>query len=112
MGDFYAEIEVRARFPISDEVFGALADELCALDAADPGVTNADLGANMADGLARFSMTVRTDDPAKAADKALTTVRAVIHAAGGVTPGWENWEAHTVMRIAPAEESDRLYATA
>jgi hypothetical protein len=83
MGDFYTEIEVRAGGPISDEEFEALADELYALDAADPDVTDADLGVRASAGIARFSMTVTVDGPADAVVKALATVRAVIHAAGG-----------------------------
>jgi hypothetical protein len=112
MGGFYTEIEVRAGSPISDEAFGALADELYALDSACPDVTDADLLVSGTEGIARFTMTVTADGPAEAGVRALTTVRTVIHAAGGHTPGWEGWEARSALRSAPAEESDRLYADA
>jgi hypothetical protein len=112
MGEFYTVIEVRAGSPISEDQFGALADELYALDAAYPDVMEPDLGVSASAGIARFTMTVTADGPAEAAVKALATVRSVVHATGGATPGWEDWEARSVMRIAPAEESDRLFADA
>jgi hypothetical protein len=110
MGEFCTEIEVRAGSPVSDEEFGVLADELYALDTACPDVTDADL--LVSGDIARFTMTVTADGADGAAARALATVRAAIHAAGGRTPGWEDWEARSVMHIAPAEESSRLYADA
>jgi hypothetical protein len=55
-------------------------------------------------------MIVKALDPAEAAAKALGAVRAAVHAVGDATPGWET--AGGMMRIAPAEASERRYAQA
>jgi hypothetical protein len=107
---FYTEMELQADGPIADTRFDALADALYELDAADPDVTDTDLTASLAERRVTVSMVVNAADPAQAATKALTTVRAAIHKIGDGTPGWET--AHGVMRIAPAEESNRLFASA
>ena len=107
---FYTEMELRADGPINDARFDALADALYELDAADPAVTDTDLTASLAARRVTASMVVDAGDPAEAATKALCTMRAAIHAIGDGTPGWET--ASGVMRIAPAEESDRLFASA
>ena len=93
-----------------DARFDALADALYELDAADPAVSDADLTARLADGRVTAAMVVDAEDPADAATKALCAVRTAIHAIGDATPGWET--ANGVMRIAPAEESGRLLASA
>jgi hypothetical protein len=107
---FYTELELRADGPMDDARFDALADALYELDAADPTVTDTDLAASLSDRRVTASMVIDAGDPAEAATKAMCTVRAAIHAIGDGTPGWET--ATSVMRIAPAEESDRLFALA
>jgi hypothetical protein len=107
---FYTEIELDAAGPIPEARFDALADALYDLDANDPAIESADLGASLADGRATVTITVDADDPAEAGTKALCTVRAAIHAIGDATPGWET--ARGVMRVAPADVSDRLYVSA
>jgi hypothetical protein len=47
-------------------------------------------------------------DPAAAGTKAICAVRAALHAIGDATPGWE--AARSVMRVAPADAADRLFA--
>lgn len=107
---FYTEMELRASGAIDDARFDALADALYELDEADPAVSDADLTARLADGSVTASLVVEADDPAAAATKALCAVRTAIHAIGDGTPGWETKTG--VMRIAPAHESDRLFASA
>lgn len=107
---FYTEMEVRADGEIPDEHFDALADALYDLDAGDPAVADTDITACLADSRVTVSMVVDAEDPADAATKALCAVRAAIHAIGDATPGWET--AKGVMRIAPAEESERLFSPA
>jgi hypothetical protein len=108
---FYTEMELQAvGGPLDDTRFDALADALYDLDTADPVVTDTDLTASLADRRVIVSMVVDADDPADAATKALCAVRTAIHAIGDATPGWET--ANGVMRIAPAEESERLFTPA
>jgi hypothetical protein len=107
---FYVEIELDGQGPISDARFTMLADALYDLDGSDPEVLDVDLGASLAEGRATATMTVEAADPAAAATKALCTVRSAIHAIGDCTPGWE--ESRSVLRVAPADASDRLFASA
>lgn len=107
---FCTEIEVGATGPVDEDRFDALADALHDLDASDPAIEEARLGASLAGGRATVSMTVDASDPADAGTRVLCAVRAAIHAIGDATPGWET--ARGVMRIAPADASDRLYAPA
>jgi hypothetical protein len=107
---FYTEVELNANRPIGEKRFEALADALYDLDASDPAVEDTDLGAAVTEGRATVSMTVEAEDPAAAGTKALCTVRAAIHAIGDATPGWET--SRSVIRVAPADASDRLYASA
>lgn len=107
---FYTEMELRASGAIDDARFDALADALYELDEADPAVCDTDLTARLADGRVTAAMVVDADDPADAATKALCAVRTAIHTIGDATPGWET--ATGVMRIAPADETSRLFAPA
>lgn len=107
---FYAEVELDAGRPISEKKFDALADALYDLDTGDPEITDVDLGAALAEGRATVSMAIDANDPAAAATKALCTVRAALHAIGDPTPGWE--AARSIMRVAPADAADRLFASA
>ena len=108
--NFYIEIELRASGQLDDDRFDALAETLYDLDEVEPSIGNMTLGASLAEGRADVSMTVEAADPAAAATKALSSVRAAIHAIGDATPGWET--ARSVIRVAPAEESERLSASA
>lgn len=107
---FYAEVELDAGRPVSENRFDALADALYDLDANDPEIMDTDLGAALTEGRVTVSMAIEADDPAVAATKALCAVRAALHAIGDATPGWE--AARSVMRVAPADVSDRLFASA
>jgi hypothetical protein len=108
---FYTEMELRApNGAIDDARFDALADALYELDDSDPDVTDADLTARLTEGRVTASMVIEAGDPAAAATKALCAVRTAIHTIGDATPGWET--ATGVMRIAPADEADRLFASA
>ncbi|MFZ0186294.1 MAG: hypothetical protein WAL72_05025 [Streptosporangiaceae bacterium] len=107
---FYVEVELDAGRPMSENRFDALANALYDLDASDPEITDTDLGAALTEGRVTVSMAIDADDPAVAATKALCAVRAALHAIGNATPGWE--AARSVMRIAPAEQSERLFTPA
>jgi len=107
---FYVEVELDGQGPISEARFTMLADALYDLDDSDPEVFDADLGASLAEGRATATMTVEAADLAAAATKALCTVRSAIHAIGDFTPRWE--ESRSVLRVAPADASDRLFASA
>jgi hypothetical protein len=107
---FYVELEMDARGPIEEDRFDALADALYDLDASDPELFDTDLSASLADGRATVTVTVEATDPADAGTKALCAARTAIHSIGDATPGWETTRG--VMRVAPADVSDRLYATA
>jgi hypothetical protein len=106
---FYVEVELAADAPISENRFDALAEALYDLDASDPEISDTDLSASLAEGRATVSSAVEAEDPAAAATKALCTVRTALHAVGDATPGWE--AARSVMRVAPADASDRLFAS-
>jgi hypothetical protein len=107
---FYAEVELNGQGPISEKRFTMLADALYDLDGSDPDISDTDLGAALTESRATATMTVEAADPAAAGTKALCTVRAAVHAIGDFTPGWE--ETRTVLRVAPADASDRLFASA
>jgi hypothetical protein len=107
---FYVEVELNGQGPISEKRFTMLADALYDLDGSDPGISDADLGAALTEGRVTATMTVDAADPVAAATKALCAVRSAIHAIGGFTPGWE--EARSVLRVAPADASDRIFASA
>lgn len=68
-----------------DALFEPLADAVA--DLAD--VVDADLGANIAEGLFDFSMAIDTSDEVSALQAGLAAVRSAAHAAGCSTPGWE-----------------------
>jgi hypothetical protein len=106
---FHVELGLTADGAIDDSRFDALADALYELDAADPDLSDTDLGASLAKGWATVSMTVDAADQAEAGTKALCAARAAIHAMGDGTPGWET--SRGTMLVAPADASDRLYAT-
>lgn len=89
-----------------DKLMNALLD----VENGDDGITDPDLAAALSTGEVDVQMTVEATDPAEAATKALCAVRTAIHAIGDATPGWET--SHGVMRIAPIEVSDRLFAGA
>ena len=107
---FYVEVELNGQGSIDEKRFSMLADALYDLDDSDPEISDTDLGASLTEGRATATMTVEAADPAAAATKALCTVRAAIHAIGDFTPGWE--ETRSVLRVAPADASDRLFASA
>jgi hypothetical protein len=108
---FYTEMELRASTGVIDDArFDALADALYELDDSDPDVTDADLTARLADGRVTASMVAEAVDQAAAATKAMCVVRTAIHTIGDGTPGWETKTG--VMRIAPADETARLFASA
>ena len=110
MTKFYVEFGIDAAGRIPEGVFDALADALYDLEAGDQAIEDTDLGASLAGGHATVTMTVDAGDQAQAGTKALATVRAAIHAIGGATPGWETDRG--VMRVAPADASDRLFTSA
>jgi len=76
----------------------------------DDTITDADIAGTLSTGDVDVQMIVKALDPAEAAAKALGAVRAAVHAVGDATPGWET--AGGMMRIAPAEASERRYAQA
>lgn len=107
---FHVELGISAGGAVDEARFDALADALYELDAKDPAVSDADLGASLTDSKATVSMTVDAADQAEAATKALCTTRAAIHAIGDATPGWET--ANGTLVVAPADATGRVYATA
>lgn len=89
-----------------DELMTALLD----LEDADPAIEDPDLAATLTGGVVEVQMTVEAADPADAMVKALCFLRTGIHQIGDATPGWETQRA--VMHVAPADESERLFADA
>jgi len=107
---FYAELQLLGSGPLDEARFDALADALYDLDASDPEIEDMDVTASLAERRVTVSMTADTADPAAAGTKILSTLRAAIHAIGDRSTGWE--AAHSVMRVAPADEADRLLMSA
>jgi hypothetical protein len=107
---FHVELELTASEPIDETRFDALADALYELDASDAALSDIDLSASLADARATVTTTVEASDPADAGTKALCAARTAIHAIGDATPGWET--ARGVLRVAPVDASDRLFASA
>jgi hypothetical protein len=107
---FYVELELTAGKSIDEARFDALADALYDLDASDPAISDTDLGTSLADGHATVSMTVEAEDQGAAAAMVVCATRAAIHAIGDATPGWETHRG--ILRVAPADVADRLFAEA
>mgnify|MGYP001603952771 CR=1 FL=1 len=76
----------------------------------DEDVEDPDVAANLPKGRVDVQMVVEASDPANAAVKATCFLRTAIHAIGDATPGWET--SRTVLHVAPADTSDRLFAGA
>jgi hypothetical protein len=93
---------------LTDEMLDALTNALLEVENSDGAITDPDLAASLTTGHVDVQMVVEAADPAVAATKALCALRTAIHAIGGATPGWET--ALGIMRIAPAEASERLFA--
>lgn len=106
---FHVELELAADGAIDETRFDALADALHGLGASESDLSDTDLGASLAEGWATVSMTVNAADQAEAGAKALRAARAAIHAIADATAGWETDRG--TMLVAPADASDRLYAT-
>ncbi len=87
-----------------------LMEALLNAEAADPAVEDPDLAADLSTGRVDVQMIVEAPDPAEAMVKALSTLRAAIHAIGDATPGWETTPA--VMHAALADDPDRLFSPA
>jgi hypothetical protein len=90
----------------TDAVMAALAD----LEEADPRVNDVDLGGSYLTGHIDVRMLIDADNEGEAALYAFTTLRAAIHATGGLTPGWENATVQLVVTREDAAED--LYADA
>lgn len=95
---------------LSDARLTKLTDALLDVANGDDTITDADIAGTLSTGDVDVQMIVKALDPAEAAAKALGAVRAAVHAVGDATPGWET--AGGMMRIAPAEASERRYAQA
>jgi hypothetical protein len=95
---------------LSDARLTKLTDALLDVESCDSAIADADVAGKLSTGDVEVQMIVMARDPAEAAAKALAVVRAAVHAAGDATPGWET--AGGMMRIAPAEASERRYAQA
>lgn len=89
MSDQYlVEIECRAKGTDvgREEFFDEISENLDKI----VGVVDADLGANLADGLYHFTMYVDSArGPGDAIRQALAAVRTAWHASGGCTAGWD-----------------------
>ncbi|MFD5829527.1 hypothetical protein [Lentzea sp. NPDC060358] len=56
---------------------------------SEPGIEDADIGANLEDGTVEFCLHLDADDSPDALRQAHLRVRSALHAAGGATPGWD-----------------------
>ncbi|HEX7309011.1 hypothetical protein [Lentzea sp.] len=56
---------------------------------SEPGIEDADIGANLTNGTVEFCLHLDAEDSSDALRKAHVLVRSALHAAGGATPGWE-----------------------
>jgi hypothetical protein len=95
---------------LSDARLTKLTDALLDVENGDEAIMNADIAGKLSTGDVDVQMIVKARDPAEAATKALGAVRAAVHAVGDATTGWET--AGGMMRIAPAEASERRFARA
>ncbi len=80
------------------------------LEAADDSVTDPDLTADITTGYVEVELTVEAEDAIGAITKAVTTLRAAIHAIGDATPGWET--ATAAMHVTPEDTADTLLPVA
>ncbi|HUQ54210.1 MAG TPA: hypothetical protein VM306_00995 [Lentzea sp.] len=56
---------------------------------SEPGIEDADIGANLEEGTVQFCLHLDAEDSSDALRKAHVRVRSALHSAGGATPGWE-----------------------
>jgi phosphatidylserine/phosphatidylglycerophosphate/cardiolipin synthase-like enzyme len=88
----------------------SLMDALLDLEAADSAIEDPDLAADVSTGQVEVQFMVDAADPAAAMVKALSALRAAIHAIGDAAPGWETTWA--VMHVAPTDAPERLLNSA
>jgi len=67
------------------------------------GVVDPDLGANLADAIVTFTMSVDAETSPEALRFALAGIRAAIHAAGGCTAGWEGQFQDGPLVVTPSD---------
>jgi hypothetical protein len=101
MRSYYVELTCQASQTAAvleehlDEVMDALLDE--------PGIEDADVGADLGTGVVDFCIHLDAEDSPDALRKVHVLVRSALHAAGGGTPGWE--------RLIEAIENDETATT-
>ncbi|RCW40725.1 hypothetical protein DFQ14_11051 [Halopolyspora algeriensis] len=88
---FYVEVTCRASGSHAEELEEHLEQVMDALQ-DEPGVADADIGADLDEMLVDFCLHVRADSAADAVAQAHTVVRSALHAAGAATPGWEHMD--------------------
>ncbi|HYZ52776.1 MAG TPA: hypothetical protein VE733_04600 [Streptosporangiaceae bacterium] len=107
---WHTELEMYANSPVDDDRFDALADALADVEDTDPAVEDADLGGSLTAQRVTATMVVTADTPDEAVRKTVTVVRTAVQAIGDGTPRWETQA--PIIRLAPAEESERLFTSA
>lgn len=77
-----------------ESVFENVADCMADMDDMD-----ADAAVNLEERTVEMSMSIQCERVEEAADRALTAVRAAVHAAGGSTPDWDKVIDHQAMEM-------------
>jgi hypothetical protein len=98
------ELELHSVAPVTPESFQlraeTLIEELMSIEVRDDEISDSSIAGDAGSGAITIELLVFTEDPLHAIMKALTTIRAAIHAAGDATPGWP--EAGDVARTVDA----------
>lgn len=74
------------------------ADELMSVESGDPDLTDTSIDGDSGESTVEVEMTVLTDDALDAIMKAATAARTAIHALGGSTSRWPNYQ-HIIQAL-------------
>ena len=96
---FYVEISAGTTLTGPDDEFEDFVDQLMTALLDEPGVIDADVGADLATGRLDFCLHLEAETSVAALRQAQVISRSAAHAAGAATPGWE-----TVMRAIEQDE--------
>lgn len=87
MRSYYVELTCQAS--VSAKQLEAHLDEVMEAFEKEPGIEDADVGANLATGEVQFCLHLDAKDSSDALVQAHVKTCSALHAAGGGTPGWE-----------------------
>jgi hypothetical protein len=99
---FYGEMRVQGSGPLDGARFDALAYALAEIEETDPGVSDVDLTASLAQGSITASMVIDQESLELAVAKLMATVRTAIYPNGDTLGGWKFLTETAGLTVQPA----------